>query len=191
MKNYIFFPFFLFFVSISISAQNTINYLSGGVPEKTGNVYFSKIIKAPKLTKEAIFRLVSNWANTKYKPENGFARKILLNDTIHSAVIAYGDENLVFQDTFLAYDRARIQYLFIAKCVEGSCEIDISKIKYLYYTAASSQPEYYEAEDLISDKSALHNGKLINKTKKFRIFTINLVTTINNQIEEILKHAQI
>lgn len=165
------------------NAQNNSKYLAGAVPEKEGHVFFSKTIKANNLTKDEIYKVVSDWAKLKFVQEKGFRRKLTADS---SMVYALGDDYLVFQNTPLSLDRTHFMYDFKVNCSNGACEIEIFRIIYLYKTALSDTPEKYTAEEMISDASALKKGKLVKSTSKFRIKTIDYIDEIYNEIESLL-----
>lgn len=181
MKKILLSLLFTVFV-VGVFAQEDSKYLVGAVPEKDGKIFFSKVIKAKTLSKDEIYKIVSGWAGEKFRTEGGFRRKLVLSDSANLSLVALGDEYLVFQNSFLSLDRTHLLYNLTAKFADGSCEIEISRIYYLYKTASSEVPERISAEDMISDGSALRKGKLTKGTRKFRVQTIDY---FNDMFEEI------
>lgn len=168
-------------------SQENAKYLAGAVPEKEGKVYFSKEIKAGHLSKEEIYKVVSDWCNIKFAQADGFRRQVLPIDSVQKTMlVAAGDDYLVFQSKLLSLDRAHILYNFTANCTDGSCEVAIFRITYRYKTASSDEPERYTAEEMISDATAIKKGKLVKGAAKFRIKTIDYVDSIYAEIEGLL-----
>lgn len=175
-------------LAFSSNAQTNSKYLAGAVPEKDGRVYFSKIIEAGKLSKDEIFRVVSDWAKLKFVQIDGFRRQLNIDSTQQS-IFGLGDDVLIFQNTFFSLDRAHLLYDFKLICSNGSCQVDISRIMYLYPNSRGDAFDLFRGEEMINDESAIRKGKLIRKISKFRINTIDYVDDIANQIESLLGKA--
>jgi Domain of unknown function (DUF4468) with TBP-like fold len=169
----------------SFSQQNQ-KYLTGAVPEKNGKVYFSKTIKAGQLSKDEIYKVISDWSNHKFALADGFRRKVLSTDSVQRSLMAVGDDYLVFQNTLLSLDRAHLLYNFTANCVDGACEISFFRITYLYKLASNDVPEKYTAEEMISDGNAIKKGKLVRSSAKFRTKTIDYIESVYAEIDDLL-----
>mgnify|MGYP002386722621 CR=1 FL=1 len=168
------------------SAQQNPKYLAGAVPEKDGRVYFSKTLKATQLSKDEIYKAVSDWCKLRFAETDGFRRKVLTADSIQGELIALGDDYLVFQNTVLSLDRAHLLYNFTLSCRDGACEVNIFRLTYRYKVSTSDVPERYTAEEMINDANAIKKGKLVRSSSKFRIKTVDYVEGLYAEIEDLL-----
>jgi hypothetical protein len=173
-------------IALHSFAQQDSKYLAGAVPEKDGKVYFSKTIKATQLNKDEIYKVVSDWFNLKFAESDGFRRKVVSTDSTNKPLVALGDDYLVFQNTFLSLDRAHMMYVFMVSTTDGACEINISRITYLYKQATGDVPDKYTAEEMISDANAIKKGKLVRGAAKFRTKTIDYIESMYAEISDLL-----
>ena len=97
-------------------------------------------------------------------------------------IVSQGSEYLVFLKHALALDRALFNYRVTFLLAPGRCDMEVSHLNYVYEDPTKKIP----AEDIISDENALYrNGtKLIPGTKKFRIRTVALVRSLQQDVEQ-------
>ncbi len=212
MKKLLFSLLLLF--SLCIQAQNTWEmpkepdpkaaldekYAVGAVPMKDGLVCFSKTIKAQGKTMKQIYDIIHGYLQEMTEEPNQLKREIgYTNETepisriayedINSGVIAANiDEWLVFKRNAITLDRTEMKYIIIANCKDGSVEINITRIHYIY---EKDRPGGFEehAEKIITDENGLNRSKtkLAPTYGKFRRKTIDRINYIFNTLEERLK----
>ena len=86
------------------------------------------------------------------------------------------DEYLVFKRTAWVLHRTRFLYDLVFTVRDGGYSVVMQRIRYLYLEQEyeGAEPERRTAEDWITDVEALSpKGKLLKKTRKFRVFTID------------------
>lgn len=160
-------------------------YLAGAVPEVDGKVVWTTTLQAPGKTAQQVYDLIGRQLSAMTKEENQFEQsRILLADTTTHQIVANFQEWLVFKSTALVLDRTRLMYQIVADCKDGSADITMRRIYYLY--DEERQPQSYTAEEWITDKQGLNKkqDKLARVSGKFRRKTIdrkdNIFETLNN-----------
>ena len=160
-------------------------YLAGAVPVVDGKVVFHTVIDAPGKSASQVADIVRAYLLKMTKEENQFEQsRILLADTTTHQIVANFQEWLVFKSTALVLDRTRLMYQIVADCKDGSADITMRRIYYLY--DEERQPQSYTAEEWITDKQGLNKkqNKLARVSGKFRRKTIdrkdNIFETLNN-----------
>lgn len=160
-------------------------YLAGAVPEVDGKVVWTTTLQAPGKTAQQVYDLIGRQLSAMTKEENQFEQsRILLADTTTHQIVANFQEWLVFKSTALVLDRTRLMYQIVADCKDGSADITMRRIYYLY--DEERQPQSYTAEEWITDKQGLNKkqNKLARVSGKFRRKTIdrkdNIFETLNN-----------
>ena len=163
-------------------------YLRGAVPEVDGKVVFSKHIDAPGKSAADIFAIVKGYMEKMLKEKNQLeASKIIEADAANNTITAYYEEWLVFKKSAIVLDRTRFYYAMKAECKDGSADITISHIRYLYEEERNAQR--LTAEDWITDKEAVNkkNTRLYPGSGKFRRKTIDRKDFLFNKFESLLK----
>lgn len=188
MKKLLFILTFVLLNTVCWAQQDT-KYLAGAIQENNGKVFLERTVTMKGLSRNEIFRIVDDWAQRKYAPEEEFVRKVLSVDTVNTAFSILGDEYIVFRNSALSLDRTRIIYALQIKIADGKCSLNFSRIRYLYNVATSPVPEKYTAEEMISDKVALKKNKLVRTSDKFRIKTIDLADQIVEELNVLLGKA--
>jgi hypothetical protein len=167
---------------------NTQKYLVGSVPEVNGQVVFNKQIKCPGKSKKDIYNKVFPFMKKMVKEEGQLEQsRIAMSDSINSAIVGRYEEWLVFKKKPLTLDRTRFFYNLICKCSDGSLDVTISNIHYLY--DEERDPTAYKAEEWITDKYGLtkDKSKLARVSGKFRQKTIDRKNYLFDKLESILK----
>jgi len=176
---------------------NNAKYLAGAVPEVNGRIVFSKEIPTKKSESEC-FSILKEWLAERFKPQASTDIQKATNAHLVSAmekkisrIKCEGDEYLVFINTLLALEQARIHYVFDVICKEGLIELKMSDIRY-DYNEKSKDSSYntISAENQIVDKFALNKKKtrLVREIgTDYRVHTINLKDELFDEITDLLK----
>ncbi len=183
-----------------VCAQTDAKYLAGAVPVVDGRVTFTQTINVPGLTKDVLYTYVNKWANDKFKTTDGFPNnKLISEDASAGEIGAIGEQYIVFSNSVLSLDRARIFYQFTAKVANGKCDMTITRIRYLYEESRNGG-QRYSAEEIITDETGLNKkkDKLARVIGKFRRETIDykddlfksVSTSIMEQLQQSAKAEQ-
>ena len=161
-------------------------YLRGAVPVVNGKVTFSKHIDAPGKSAAEIFGILKNYLEKMTKAKNQLENSKVIeadNDTI----TAYYEEWLVFKKSAIVLDRTRFYFALQVVCNDGSADVTMSHIRYLY--EEERNPQRYTAEEWITDEEAVNkkNTKLYPGSGKFRRKTIDRKDFLFNKFESLLK----
>lgn len=102
-------------------------------------------------------------------------------------IVARYEECLVFEKKPLTLDRTHLFYHSVCKCSDGSLDVTINNIHYLY--DEERDPIAYKAEEWITDKYGLtkNKAKLSRVSGKFRQKTIDRKNYLFDKLESILK----
>lgn len=146
-------------------------YLSGAVAECDGKVAWTLDIDLPGKSVQQVYDAMVNVLTDYTKGQNELeeSRLALVNKNEHIAVAAV-KEWLVFSESYLWLDRAKLSYTIVARCADGRASVSMERIS-LYYKEDNSAPEKrFPAEELVSDKVALNKKKtkLVPGNAKFR-----------------------
>jgi len=163
-------------------------YLRGAVPEVDGKVVFSKHIDAPGKSAADIFAIVKGYMEKMLKEKNQLeVSKIIEADAASNTITAFYEEWLVFKKSAIVLDRTRFSYALKAECKDGSADITLSHIRYLY--EEERNPQRLTAEEWITDKEAVNkkNTRLYPRSGKFRRKTIDRKDFLFNKFESLLK----
>lgn len=186
------FLFLLFLWPLTLLAQENNKYMAGAVPEEDGMVVFRKTLKAPGVTKDQLYLQLLTWAQKQFIPQEDFQSRVLYSNQEKGEIVCQGEEYLVFTNKAFSLDRAAINYRLFLECRDGVCKVKIANIKYAYFVSSQDVPERYTAEEMITDENTLNKtkNKLIRKTGKFRIHTIDLVdklfAEITSEVQKLL-----
>lgn len=177
MKKMFCAAFVFLFALCSLPAQVDARYLAGAVPEENGRVVFSETFELPGFARSEVYRRALEWANLNYRQE-GETNKVVYASEEQAVVSCRGAEELVFQSTALALDKATMRYQLNIHCDSASCKLELRSISYIYNVSYKDTPEVYKAEEWITDKEAVNKNKLYRSSGKFRIKTIDLTDDI-------------
>lgn len=170
------------------SVNPDLKYLAGAVPVVDGKVTWKTTIKAPGKSAQQIYDLIGSRLSAMTKESNQFEQsRIMMADTTTHQIVANFQEWLVFKSTALVLDRTRMMYHIIADCKDGSADITMTRIYYLY--DEERQPQTYVAEEWITDKYGLNKkqDKLSRVTGKFRSKTIDRKDNIFETLTTLLQ----
>lgn len=163
-------------------------YLAGAVPEVDGKVIFSKEFSIPGMSKEEIFERLHAWMETHMKKNENTSR-VVFADKEKGQVVSMGDEWIVFSSTALSLDRTRILYQMAAFCEPEKCNIEISKIRFIYQEGK----ERFTAEEWIIDEYTLNKDKtkLIRGLAKWRRNSVDFMEDMFKEATEALSASTV
>lgn len=157
-------------------AKEEAKYLAGAVSEKDGKVEWSRDIPAPSASAEELYIKMLSVLQRFTKQEGQLPQSgvTLLNKKEH-VVVASVWEWLVFKNTFLSLDKAKFNYVLVARCTDGNVNLSMQKLRYVYDEMTGKGEETILAEEAINDKNALYkkNTKLVPGWAKFRKKTVD------------------
>lgn len=162
-------------------------YLAGAVTLTDGKVTFNKEIKAPGLSKTAIFTQLLDWAKNRFKPDDKLNSFVAYTNEEKGEIAVQAEEYIVFSSSALSLDRTRIYYQFLIYAKDGICDLTMTRIRY-WYDEARDGGEKYTAEEWITDDMALNKKKtkLAPICGKFRRETIDLKDQLFQQVADAL-----
>lgn len=166
----------LLYFPLALAAQDSDKYMAGAVPLVNGKVIFEQTFSAPLFSQDEIFNRIVKWAEQRFSKTENRNGRLLYTNKEKGEIACWGEEYLVFSSTALSLDRTLIYYQLILNCEPGSCRARITSIRYDYNIATQNKPDRYVAEEIITDAYTLNKkqDKLIRKTGKFRIHTIDM-----------------
>lgn len=164
-------------------------YLAGACPEVDGKVTWVQNIPAPGLTaKDAYDRLLPFFMSFCKEPAQTDKSNVTLVDETKHQIVVRAQEWLVFENKTLSLDQTKFNYLLVADCKDGSVDVTIRNISYVYDEERGGG--YIKGEDMLTDANALNkkgDGFNLGGHKKFRTKTIDRKDQIMKQIADILK----
>ena len=172
---------------VKAKAKVEAKYLKGAVPVVDGQVVFSKHIEAPGKTASQIYDIMLQYMERLTKTTNQLDSKISTSDNQKHEIVGIYQEWLVFKNTALSLDRTRFFYALRARCNDGSVDVEMMRIRYLYEEERT--PQRMTAEEWITDKESVNkkNTKLLPMSGKFRRKTIDRKDYLFNKFESLLK----
>ena len=142
------------------------------------------------LSADKVYEMALSYFSSLVTGENQTDKSTLaVVDRVGHKIIARAQEWLVFSNTIISLDRAKMNYAVSVECSDGVCKVLITNISYIYEEGRPSEARY-TAEEMISDKVAFNKkgtGFTKGGTKKFRICTIDRMEQILTQFERSLK----
>ncbi len=163
-------------------------YLRGAVPVVDGKVTFTKHIDAPGKSASAIFGILKDYLEKMTKAKNQLENsKVIEADITKNTITACYEEWLVFKKSAIVLDRTRFYFALQVICKDGSADITMSHIRYLY--EEERNPQRLTAEEWITDNEAVNkkNTRLYPGSGKFRRKTIDRKDFLFNKFESLLK----
>lgn len=159
--------------------KNDSKYLKGAVPEVNEKVVFQRTFNTPKQTKDSLYDTMLEWAQRQVKLRKPINSRVAYTNKEKGEIAITAEEYIVFRSTALSLDRTRIYYLLQIICKDGSVDLSMSRIHYLYDENRDGGQKL-TAENTISDKACLNKKgtKMIRMLSKFRIHTIDLKNKI-------------
>lgn len=156
-------------------------YLAGAVPEVEGKVVFTRQFSIPGMSGEEVYQRAEVWLDARLK-KNANNSRITYTKPEEGLIVGMGDDWIVFSSTALALDRTRILYQVTVHTAAEKCDLEISRIRYLYREGK----EKYEAEEWVVDKYALNKTqtKLVRGLAKWRRKTVDFMDDYANDLAE-------
>lgn len=162
-------------------------YQTGTVPVVNGKVTFEEVIPAEGLSAAEITDKVNGWIKSRYVEPTVISVKRYENEVPNTTIIK-GEEYIVFRNTFLVLNRARIYYYLTITAQDGKCTFNMSRITYWHDDEDENGGIHMKAENWITDEMAFDKkGKLKNFEGKFRRKTIDLKNQLVDEIKNVLK----
>lgn len=162
------------------AAQNYSNpkYLAGAVPEENGFVIFRQHYDCPGKTQSAIYDALSEYTTKKLlNSKVRLPQCRVTQATPEEGIIAASmEETLTFKSTNWILDTARFFFQVVFEAHDGSFDVMLRRIHYIYEPMEVSGIETgLAAEDWITDREALNKKGQLRKVggKKFRRATID------------------
>lgn len=160
----------------------------GTIPVVNGKVTFEETIPAKGLNKSDIESIIDSWIKERFVEPTVISAK-LFNSEKPNTTILKGEEYLVFKNTFLVLERARIYYFLTLTANDGSCTFNMSRITYWYDDEDDKGGLKMKAEEWITDENAINKKGVLKKFEgKFRCKTIELKETLVKELEERLNN---
>ena len=161
-------------------------YQTGAVSVVNGKVTFEESIPADGLSASEIEEKVNAWIKSRYVEPKTISVKRYESEK-PGCIIIKGEEYIVFRNTFLVLNRARIYYYLTITAKEGVCDFNMSRITYWHDEENDNGGIHLIAEDWITDDMAFDKkGRLKNYEGKFRCKTIDLKDQLVSEIKNIL-----
>ena len=178
-KNFSFFLFLAF--ALTLSAQKTVDakYLKGAVPLRNGYVIFERTFEVPGKSRAELYKSLFDYVQqTLVDSENALPQaRVTEADADEGLVVASIEEYLYFAKRALVTHRVRFYYQLIAQAFDGKVSLEMRRLHYLYEAEESpnGQEQDYRAEQWITDAEALNKAgtKMLRVPGKFRRFTID------------------
>lgn len=163
-------------------------YLAGAVPEVDGKVVFTKEFSIPGMSQDEIFQRLNAWMETHMKKNENTSR-VVFADKEKGQVVSLGDEWIIFSSSALSLDRTRILYQMAAFCEPEKCNIEISKIRFIYQEGK----ERFTAEEWIVDEYTLNKDKtkLIRGLAKWRRKSVDFMDDMFKEATEALSATSV
>ena len=114
-------------------------YLAGALTYEDGKITFTREINAPGLSKDEIYQRMLDWANERFRPEDGMQSRVVYTNKEDGDIAASAEEWMVFSSTALSLDRTRVYYQLTAKAGDGQCLLTMSRIRYWYDEARQTK----------------------------------------------------
>ena len=161
------------------------HYGVGSVPVVNGRVLFEKTVVVKDASSEQIFDKAMRWAESRFAKPNVIASKYAEIDSVNHHFVVNAEEYIVFKNTFLELDRTRINYWYEITCNDGSFTVRMTRITY-WYEENRDGGERFTAEEWITDEQCFNKKKtrLLRRTGKFRIKTIDLFDSLVRQLQD-------
>lgn len=163
-------------------------YLEGAVPVVNGQVVFQTTIAAPGKSARQIYDILHAQMAKMLKEKNQFEQsRFTIENPEKGELAAYYQEWLVFKNKPLVLDRTRLMFNLTVVCKDGSAEVTINRIHYLYDEERNATT--YRAEEWITDEYGLKKDKqkLSRVSGKFRRKTIDRKDYIFDKFATLLK----
>lgn len=163
-------------------------YLAGAVPVVNGQVVFQTTIAAPGKSARQVYDILHAQMAKMLKEKNQFEQsRFTIENPGKGELAAYYQEWLVFKNKPLVLDRTRLMFNLTVVCKDGSAEVTINRIHYLYDEERNATT--YRAEEWITDEYGLKKDKqkLSRVSGKFRRKTIDRKDYIFDKFATLLK----
>lgn len=151
-------------------------YLAGAVPMKNGIVIFDKTYKVSDKSKLEIYKDLRVYADSLLNGENSLEQSAIVEaDSLQGLLALRMEENLYFRRSAWVTHYTRFYYELIFTIADGSFNVEMRRIHYLYEEEAVERTSSFTAEEWITDEEALSKDgkKLTRISGRFRRATID------------------
>lgn len=158
------------------------HYLAGAVPVENGKVIFRYTLQLPGLTRAQIYDKVKEWLTRSAQEDRNIIieRSVIKDDPTTGEIYVQNQEELIFAERGLSLDKADFAFLQHYTCSDGKCELEISRLRYVYEND-NKVPEGWITDDYALDKK---RTKIIPGVLRPRVKTVDrmeeLYTGLNN-----------
>ena len=156
--------------------KNDPKYLAGAVPLKNGFVIFDKTYKVSDKSKLEIYKDLRAYADSLLNSENSLEQSAIVEaDSLQGLLALRMEENLYFRRSAWVTHYTRFYYELIFTIADGSFNVEMRRIHYLYEEEAVERTSSFTAEEWITDEEALSKDgkKLTRISGRFRRATID------------------
>lgn len=160
---------------------------SDAVPVVDGAVVFSNHLDmVDGITQQKTGEIADKWLADYLSGFDKASNRIISSNP--GEIIAMGSRDLVFTDNAISYDKAQMSYVLTIKYSAADCNMEISRIKYVYDDGI--QKSRITAEEYIVDEFAVNKKrtKLTPITGKFRKKTLDFVDEVFASFNEAFKY---
>lgn len=160
---------------------------SDAVPVVDGAVVFSNHIDmVDGITQQKTGEIADKWLADYLNGFDKASNRIISSNP--GEIVAMGSRDLVFTDNAISYDKAQMSYVLTIKYSATDCNMEISRIKYVYDDGI--QKSRITAEEYIVDEFAVNKKgtKLTPITGKFRKKTLDFVDEVFASFNEAFKY---
>lgn len=157
------------------------------VPVVDGAVVFTKHLEmVDGCTQQQVGEIAEKWLSEYLSGFEKEKNRVISSD--QGKIVAMGDRDLVFTDNAISYDKAQMSYVLTIKYSATGCDLEISRIKYVYDDGIRNSR--ITAEEYIVDEFAVNKKrtKLTPITGKFRKKTIDFVDEVFASFNDAFKY---
>ncbi len=175
-------------ITLMAFAQNSNDptYGYGAVKTQNGKVVFVKDnIHYRTSDTEDVYNYILAWAKGRYVKPIVLSGKIRESES--ESITIKSTEPLTFKKTAIITDEAKISYTLTILFKDGTCELTFTDISYTYEEEREGGGGMsFTAEEWITDKESFNKSgtKMLKSTGKFRVKTIDLVSSITEDIQK-------
>lgn len=157
------------------------------VPVVDGHVVFTNHLEmVDGITQQKTGEIADKWLAEYLGGFDKASNRIISSNP--GEIVAMGSRDLVFTDNAISYDKALMSYVLTIKYSATECNMEISRIKYVYDDGI--QKSRITAEEYIVDEFAVNKKrtKLTPITGKFRKKTLDFVDEVFASFNDVFKY---
>ena len=168
---------------LGASAQVDKKYGIGTVPVVNGRVTLQRHASVSGVGSQEVFDKTVRWVEGRFVTPGVLKAKIVETDSATQRIVVNAEEYLTFRNTLLVLDRTRINYWLEITAKEDGYDMTMTRIAY-WYEEERNGGQRFCAEEWITDDECFNSKKtrLLRSSGKFRIKTIDLIDTLNKEL---------